>query len=364
MLLLRLSGDPESRPLVRGVRGRSVSMKVPAPSRDKQGAFTTMPLRWSFGRREKPLVASVELVEYLESRRRPRSTSRSIVPLLMGAAGGDEEAAVPRSNTTVSAKGEDREQANKRALAGAPCPLGRLSHHAVLGTSDGLHTARKPKEHASQDARLPKQFDLPLTVMTSAENERGAQPKDQRTANWKGTGQAGTSSRAPSPKEASSTVASAHTCQNSSAKVRAEVEGRYSETHRLSQRTLTLLRSVFWKENKKTGRAEVAPRVAPVSPGSGRLSPAVSEPTPASPSCPRMSDGLAKGLASHLQGTVRSAPSSLHLPRKASLTPRASVLSTSQRSAPGEQTSFGTLKKVKYHTLSLDRKKTLPESSF
>ncbi|XP_045055090.2 ubiquitin carboxyl-terminal hydrolase 43 isoform X2 [Desmodus rotundus] len=351
----------ESRPLVRGVKGRSISMKVPAPSRDKQGAFTTMPLRWSFGRREKPLIASVELVEYLESRRRPRSTSRSIVPLLTGASGWDEEACMPRSNATVTARGEDREQANERVPAGVPCPSGHLSHRAVPGTLDGLNPARKPKEYARQDAKLPRQFDLPLTVMPSAENERRAQPKDQRTANWKGTGQVGTSSRAPSPKEASSTVASVDTCRNFSVKVRAEVEGRDSETHRLSQRTLTLLRSVFWKkENKKNGRAEVAP----ISLGSGRLSPAVNEQAPVSSSCPGMSDSLAKGLAGHLEGAVRSAPSSLHLPRKASLSPRASVVSTSQRSVPGEKTSLGTLKKVKYHTLSLDRKKTLPESSF
>ncbi|XP_053528696.1 ubiquitin carboxyl-terminal hydrolase 43 isoform X2 [Artibeus jamaicensis] len=356
-------GGPESRPLVRGIKGRSISMKVPAPSRDKQGAFTTMPLRWSFGRREKPVIASVELVEYLESSRRPRSTSRSIVPLLTGATGGDEEAAVLQSNAAVSAKGEDREQANQRVLAGAPCPSGHLRHHSVPGTSHGLNTARKPREHAIQDASLPKQLDLSLTGVPSAEIERRAQPKDQRTANWKGTGQAGTGSRAPSPKGASSTVASADICQNSLAKVRAEVEGRDSETHRFPQRTLTLLRSVFWKkENKKNGRAEVGPQVAPVFPGSGRLSSAVKEQAPVSPSCRRVSGSLAKGLA--LEGAVQSAPSSLHLPRKASLTPRASVLSTSQRSVPGEQTSLGTLKKVKYHTLSLDRKKTLPESSF
>ncbi|XP_036884117.1 ubiquitin carboxyl-terminal hydrolase 43 isoform X2 [Sturnira hondurensis] len=358
-------GSLESRPLVRGMKGRSISMKVPAPSRDKQGAFTTMPLRWSFGRREKPVIASVELVEYLESRRRPRSTSRSIVPLLTGAAGGDEEATVSQSNATVSAKGEDGEKTNQRVLNGVPCPSGHLSHHAVPGTSHGLNTARKPKEHAIQNASLPKQFDLSLMGMPSAENERQAQPEDQRTANWKGTGQAGTSSRAPSPKEASSTVVRADTCQNSLAKVRAEVEGRDSETHRLSQRTLTLLRSVFWKkENKKNGRAEVGPQVAPVFLGSGRLSSAVNEQAPVSPSCRRVSDSLAKGLAGHLEGAIRSAPSSFHLPRKASLTPRSSVLSISQRSVPGEQTSLGTLKKVKYHTLSLDRKKTLPESSF
>ncbi|XP_054427225.1 ubiquitin carboxyl-terminal hydrolase 43 [Pteronotus mesoamericanus] len=357
-------GGSASRPLVRGVKGRSISMKVPAPAWDKQGTFTTMPLRWSFGRREKPLVASVELVEYLESRRRPRSTSQSIVPLLTGAAGGDEKSVVPRSSATVSAEGKDSERASERVLAGAPCPSGHLSRCVVPGTSDGPNTARKLKEHAGQDTSLPRQFDLPLTDGSLVENERGAQPKDQRTVNSKGSGQPGTSGRAPSPREASSTVMSTDTHQNSSAKVRAEVEVRDSETHRFSQRTLTFLRSVFWKKNKKNGRAEVAPQVAPASLGSGRLSPAVNEQPPGWSSCPRTSENLAKGLAGHPEGAVRSAPSSLHLPRKTNLPPRSSVLSTSQRSAPGEQTSLGTLKRVKYHTLSLDRKKTLPESSF
>ncbi|XP_066120342.1 ubiquitin carboxyl-terminal hydrolase 43 isoform X1 [Saccopteryx bilineata] len=348
-------GGQEARPSVRGVRGRSISLKAPAPSRAKQGSFKTMPLRWSFGHREKPAVASVELVEYLESRRRPRSTSQSIVPLLTGAAGGAEKSAVPRSNATPSAKEEDSERARESVLAGVPCPSGHRCHGAVSAASDGLNTARTPKEHARQDVRLPKQFDLPLVVMPSAENEKQAPPQGQRTTNRKGSGQAGDSGGAPSHKEAPS-----DTRRNPLAKVRTDAEGRDSEADRFPQGTLTLLRSVFWKkENKHSNRAEQAPRVSPLSLESGSPSPAEGEQARASSASLRTPDP-ARGLA----GTVRSAPSSLRLPRKAGRPMRTGAPSAPQRSGPGEQTSFGTLPKARYHTLSLGRKKTLPESSF
>lgn len=366
MLLVSLSGGLEATPLVRGVRGRSISMKAPTPARAKQGPFRTMPLRWSFRHREKSPVASVELVEYLESRRRPRSTSRSIVPLLTGAAGGDEKSVGPRSHDTLSTKNEDSGRASESGLAEAPLPPRPSSHCAVPGISDNLSTARKQNENARQDIRLPRQFDLPLTVMPSMENEKRARPEGQRTTHWKGSGQAGSSSSAPSLKEASRAAAasanSVDTRRNPPTKVRANVDGRDSKTDRGSQGTLTLLRSVFWKkENKKNDRASVAPQV---SPGSGRLSPAVDEQAGGSSPSVRIPETLVRGPASQPEGAVRSAPSSLHLPRKASRPTRASVLSMSQRSVPGEQVSFGTLQKVKYHTLSLGRKKTLPESSF
>lgn len=349
MLLASLSGGLEFRPLIRGERGRSISMKGPTPSRAKQGAFRTMPLRWSFGHREKPVVASVELVEYLESRRRPRSTSQSIVPLLTGAAGGDEKLAVPRSNATPSANSEGSEQqVSQRVLAGVSC---HLSHGAVPGASDGLNAVGKLEGRAGREIRLPKQFDVLLTVTPSVHSEKKAQLEGQRTANGKGSGHVGT-------QDASSTVGRAP--QNVFARARAKAEGRDPETERLSQGTLTLLRSVVLKKKKKNDRAEMAPEVAPVSMGSGRLSSAVGEQTPVLSSSRR----VPKGLARDLEGAVCSAPSSLHLPRKACRPPRASALSMAQRSVPGEHTPFGSLQRVKYHTLSLRRKKTLPESSF
>ncbi|MXQ89405.1 hypothetical protein E5288_WYG000764 [Bos mutus] len=360
-------GGLESRPLARGIQGRSISMKVPTPSRAKQGAFKTMPLRWSFGPREKPLGTSVELVEYLESRRRPRSTSQSIVQLLTGPAGGHQ-----KSHATLSAESEDSRRTSDTVLATAPCPSGHPGHCVVPGNPDGLNAARKLKENSSQDIRLPKQFDLPLTVMSSTEDDgRRARPEGQRTTSCKGSGLTGSSGQAPSPKEGPSAAAlprkSADSRPNSPGKMRANGERRDPETDRFPQGTLTLLRSVFWKkEIRKRDRPEAAPQVAPVSLVSGRRSPAVDgEARSLSPSL-RIRESLARGPAGHLERErdIRSAPSSLLLPRKTGRPPRASALGMSQRSVPGEQTSFGTLPKVKYHTLSLRRKKSLPESSF
>ncbi|EHB04532.1 Ubiquitin carboxyl-terminal hydrolase 43 [Heterocephalus glaber] len=336
-------GGLESRPLVRGACSRSISMKVPTASRASQGPFKTMPLRWSFGHREKRPGASVELVEYLESRRRPRrTTSQSIVPLLTGSAGGDEKSASPRSHGTLSV--EDSGQANGRV----PRPSGPPDHPPATGNSDVLNTTRTRKENASQDIRLPKKFDLPLTVMPSLGNEKPARPEGQKTSSWKGS-----QSSPPSP-----SVGLSRNCQDSGQgtlpKVRAAAEERASEKDRLPQSTFTLLRSVFWKkESRKPDRASG-------SLGSGRLSPAVDKQAPGSSPALRIPEGLARGLGGRLERDVRSAPSSIHLPRKASRFPRPSATSFSQKSVPGEQTSYGTLQRV----LSLGRKKTLPESSF
>ncbi|XP_057356852.1 ubiquitin carboxyl-terminal hydrolase 43-like [Manis pentadactyla] len=332
-------------------------MKVPTPSQAKHGPFKTMPLRWSFGPREKPLGASVELVEYLESRRRPRSTSQSIIPLLTGTAGKDRMASAPQSNAAPSAGGEDSAWDGDMVLAGRPCPSGYPKHCAVPGVPDGLSTAKKLKQNTSQDIRLPKQFDLPLVVMPSVENEKRARLEGLRTTNCTGSDQAGGSGTALSPKEALSIAASGnHTDnhQDSLDKIRANAEGRDAGADRSPQETLTLLRTVFWKKEKKNDRA-VAPQMPPASLVSGRLSPAVGL---------RIQESLTQTPAHHLDGGVRSAPSSLHLPRKASHPLRASALGTSPRSVLGEQTSFGTLQKVKYHTLSLGRKKSSPQSSF
>ncbi|XP_045425706.1 ubiquitin carboxyl-terminal hydrolase 43 isoform X1 [Lemur catta] len=356
-------GGPQSRHLVRGVQGRSISMKVPTPSRAKQGPFKTMPLRWSFGTREKPPGASVELVEYLESRRRPRSTSQSIVPLLTGAA-GEEKSASPRSNVTVSAKGEEGGRASERGLAEVPCPSGHPNHCLGPGSSDGLNAARKLKENAGQDIRLPRKLDMPLTVTPSVENEKAARPEGQKATNWRGSGQVGSRNGLPSP-SAGLSGNSKDSWRGTLAKTRANADERDSEGDRPPQGTLTLLRSVFWKkENKRNDRAEVCPPAPAASLLSGRLSPAMNEQARGSSPSLRIRESLARSLGGHLERDVRSAPSSLHLPRKAARPPRGSGLGTSQRSVLGEQTSYGTLQKVKYHTLSLGRKKTLPESSF
>ncbi|XP_037665561.1 ubiquitin carboxyl-terminal hydrolase 43 isoform X2 [Choloepus didactylus] len=363
-------GGMGSGPLARDVRGRSISLKASTPPHTRQAAFKTMPLRWSFGPRGKPPGASAELVEYLESRRRPRSTSRSVMPLLTGAAGGEEKSAAPRSNAALPAKGGESGPAGERALARVPGPSGLSKHCSSPGSLDGLNTARKLKENASQEIRLPKKFDLPLSVMPSEGNEKPARPEGQKTTNPPASGHLGSSGSASSPKEAPKTAGlsrnSKDSRQTTSAKGRARADERGFETDRPHHGTFTLLRSVFWKkENKrKNDGAEVFPQGSPASLVSGRLSTTREEQAGGPSPSLGIRENLARSPGSTLDRGSRSAPSSLHLPRKAGRPTRGSALGMSQRSAPGEQTSYSTLQRVKYHTLSLRRKKTLPESSF
>lgn len=367
MVFMSFSGGVEARPLVRGVGGRSISVKAPPASRSRHGPFKTMPLRWSFGHREKRPGASVELVEYLESRRRPRSTSQSIVPLLTRAAGGDETSTSPRSDVTLPAKSEDGGRAVGQGTTGVPLSSCHLNHHPALGSlDDGLHTARTRMGNASQDIRLPKKFDLPLTVMPSVGGEKPARPEGQKmTPPWKRSSQVGSQSSPPSP-----TTGLLRNFKDSGPgtlpkmKAKAAVEERGPDKDR-GQGTFTLLKSVFWKkEHKRTVRTESSPPAPPVSLASDRLNPAMNEQARGSSPALRIRESPARGLGNHTERDIRSAPSSLHLPRKASRPPRASTAGTSQRTIPGEQSSYGTLQRVKYHTLSLGRKKSLPESSF
>ena len=93
LLIFHQSGGFESRPFVRGLKGRSVSMRSPSKARDTLNKV--LPLRWSFGSKDRrklqgstappePPPGPAELVEYLESGRRPRCTKEPIVSLMAG----------------------------------------------------------------------------------------------------------------------------------------------------------------------------------------------------------------------------------------------------------------------------------------
>ncbi|XP_045928371.1 ubiquitin carboxyl-terminal hydrolase 43 isoform X1 [Micropterus dolomieu] len=74
----------EAKPFVRGTQGRSVSMR--SPTKPKETLSKVLPLRWSFGSKDRikhPVqMQSGELVEYLESGRRPRCTKDPIITLV------------------------------------------------------------------------------------------------------------------------------------------------------------------------------------------------------------------------------------------------------------------------------------------
>lgn len=74
----------ETKPFVRGTQGRSVSMR--SPTKPKDSLSKVLPLRWSFGSKDRikhpAQTQPGELVEYLESGRRPRCTKDPIITLV------------------------------------------------------------------------------------------------------------------------------------------------------------------------------------------------------------------------------------------------------------------------------------------
>uniref|UniRef100_A0A667X1Z8 ubiquitinyl hydrolase 1 n=1 Tax=Myripristis murdjan TaxID=586833 RepID=A0A667X1Z8_9TELE len=74
----------EAKPFVRGTQGRSVSMR--SPTKPKDSLSKVLPLRWSFGSKDRTKHSAQarpgELVEYLESGRRPRCTKEPIITLV------------------------------------------------------------------------------------------------------------------------------------------------------------------------------------------------------------------------------------------------------------------------------------------
>uniref|UniRef100_A0A669DEY3 ubiquitinyl hydrolase 1 n=1 Tax=Oreochromis niloticus TaxID=8128 RepID=A0A669DEY3_ORENI len=79
-----LHNGSETNQFVRGYQGRSVSMR--SPTKPKDTLNKVLPLRWSFGSRDRikhsAQTQSGELVEYLESGRRPRCTKDPIITLV------------------------------------------------------------------------------------------------------------------------------------------------------------------------------------------------------------------------------------------------------------------------------------------
>ncbi|KAM6317563.1 ubiquitin carboxyl-terminal hydrolase 43 [Podargus strigoides] len=107
-------GGFEARPLVRGVQGRSLSVKLSPTS----GPPRALPSRWSFACKERGRAGVPGgLVAYLESGRRPRCTRRSLLPL---STGGDISPAIPPAPSLVPASPPNQQPSKGQEEPGNP----------------------------------------------------------------------------------------------------------------------------------------------------------------------------------------------------------------------------------------------------
>ncbi|KAK6300528.1 hypothetical protein J4Q44_G00286260 [Coregonus suidteri] len=312
-------GGFESRPLVRGIQGRSVSMRTPTKNRETLNKV--LPLRWSFGSKDRrktaaepapapiPTPAPVELVEYLESGRRPRCTKDSIVgerpgKLQEAQSRRGSSAGFQPSSSTHSLRDRDWEGTLRRGAKGNqdPPPGDRLVPPEGEKTRKGEKVEEASKSHEGLLSFLQEHF----------------KKKDKESS----------SSR-----------------KSDSGKV-GDVGG--SSTSRLS------LSSGAPGGATKTGEAK--PNGAPRNGGANCLG-----------------DELPNGKARRATDIKRSQSSS-NIPSKeeSSMRRTASLhrnglshgVAPPPRSLTAEKPSYGTLQKTRYSTTSLGRKRTVPESSF
>ncbi|XP_030589090.1 ubiquitin carboxyl-terminal hydrolase 43a [Archocentrus centrarchus] len=384
-------GGFEKRPFVRNLQGRSMSMR--APSKTKDTLSRVFPLRWSFGSKDSrkpdpvpppvPDPAPVELVQYLESGRRPRCTKDSIVTLMNE----------PRST----------KEATK----------GRIAANVRSSSVGSISCVSKAREEPF--TQVPEGQKWPSDKTASLRRNKGSQARDESSANISSSSSTNTLTRRKDGRRQSSSKSSkdTETKQISSAGVQPSYStpslqdgtlkrqkgGRADREHHSTQ-----------EENSKSKKAEAPkghegllsffkgnflkkdkdPR-KPTEYESGRAGD--EEESRRTLSRPSLSNGAAGGRSGVERGKsngsghlvnelvngkvgrkaaeIKRSQSSTNIPTKAEQSMRRTAslhrngMSTApSRSLTTDKPSYGTLQRTRYSTTSLGRKRTVPESSF
>ncbi|XP_040002488.1 ubiquitin carboxyl-terminal hydrolase 43a isoform X1 [Xiphias gladius] len=389
-------GGFESRPFVRGLEGRSVSMR--APSKTKDTLSKVFPLRWSFGSKDRrkpepvpPRVqdpAPVELVQYLESGRRPRCTKDPIVTLM----------SEPRST---------KEAAGRRAAANVrSSSVGSISCVGKAGD-----------ELPPESPQVPEGQRRPSDKTASLRRSKGSQKRDESTLNISSSSSSNTLTRRKDARKQNSSKASKDTeaKRSFSAGVqpsystpslhdetlrkqkgdRADREyyGEYDGNSKTKkgdmpkshEGLLSFFKGNFLKKDKdprkskegESGRGGseegVRRNLSRLSLSNGAAGGKTGMEVGKSNGSGHLGDELVNGKVGRTTADIKRSQSSSNIPTKAEQSMRRTAslhrngMSTApapSRSLTTDKPSYGTLQRTRYSTTSLGRKRTVPESSF
>ncbi|XP_044201686.1 ubiquitin carboxyl-terminal hydrolase 43a isoform X1 [Thunnus albacares] len=388
-------GGFERRPFVRGLQGRSVSMR--APTKTKDTLSKVLPLRWSFGSKDRrkpdpapPAVqdpAPVELVQYLESGRRPRCTKDPIVMLM----------SEPRS---AKEPAEGKTATNIRSSS-----VGSISLVAKAGDEP-------------ESPQVPEGQRRPADKTASLRRSKGSQTRDEATTNISSSSSSNTLTRRKDAKKQSSSKALPDTepKMGSSAgvqpsystpslhdgtlrrqkgdRVDREHHGAYEgnskpkkgEVPKSHEGLLSFFKGNFLKKDKdprkskesesgKGGGEEGGRRtLSRLSLSNGAAGGGTGVEGGKSYGSGHLGDELSNGKLGRTKASdIKRSQSSSNIPTKAEQSMRrtASLHRNGMSTAPAptrslttDKPSYGTLQRTRYSTTSLGRKRTVPESSF
>ncbi|XP_078021305.1 ubiquitin carboxyl-terminal hydrolase 43a [Epinephelus lanceolatus] len=386
-------GGFESRPFIRGLQGRSVSMR--APSKTKDTLSKVLPLRWSLGSKDRrkpdpvpPSVqdpAPVELVQYLESGRRPRCTKDPIVTLM----------SEPRST---------KEAAGGRAAAN------------VRSSSVGsLSCMSKAVDELPPDSpQVPEGQRRPSEKTASLRRRKGSQTRDESTTNISSSFSSNTLTRRKDARKQSSSKASQDTAET---KRSGGVQPSYStpslqdgtlrrqkgdrpdrehhgghegnskskkgEVPKSHEGLLSFFKGNFLKKDRDSRKSKEAESgkeggdeggrrtLSRLSLSNGAAGGGTGVEGSKSNGSGHPGDELANRKVGRTAADIKRSQSSSNIPTKAEQSMRRTAslhrngMSTApSRSLTTDKPSYGTLQRTRYSTTSLGRKRTVPESSF
>uniref|UniRef100_A0A8D0EBT2 ubiquitinyl hydrolase 1 n=1 Tax=Salvator merianae TaxID=96440 RepID=A0A8D0EBT2_SALMN len=346
-------GGFESRPLVRGVQGRSVSLKA-SPTKSKLGIPKPMPLRWSFTSKDWPGESSGELVKYLESGRRPRFTNESIVPLMTKEV-EDNGSSLIKARHNPAPVGVGTTDSSGKALSG-------------MENVNTLKRAGKLKEDVGEQPRTPKKLVLSLSTVPPIKDGELKSKVNTNGALRTGTSlpPSGYQSKGKGIQDQKAT-----SC----------VGEREPEGERQPEGKLAIFRAGFLRKDPKRhsesdrhGVMAAAVASSRVSLSNGTLSSITSSRAPNCTLSRSSTEGLSNGRICRSELDIKRAQSSgcskgksdWLLSRSASLCKANNSVSLQSYTPPLalEGVSCGTFQRARYHTASLGRRTAVPESSF
>uniref|UniRef100_A0A3Q2YSG7 ubiquitinyl hydrolase 1 n=1 Tax=Hippocampus comes TaxID=109280 RepID=A0A3Q2YSG7_HIPCM len=199
------TGEFESKPFVRGTHARSVSMRSPTKARESFGKV--LPLRWSFRTKDRMKhsveTQSGELVEYLESGRRPRCTKEPIVALVAtppqahaqrGAFEGGQECSSPSGSSLSCAES----CYSPKIPEGQSRPaMERHLSSTVKGSEDGSLRVRSSNKRARQEPGRTLDIQLQRVAMLGAHISSHSAPPSRDSTLRKNKVPFGGSTRSP-----------------------------------------------------------------------------------------------------------------------------------------------------------------------
>ncbi|XP_075703073.1 ubiquitin carboxyl-terminal hydrolase 43 [Rhinoderma darwinii] len=334
-----------SKSFVRGAKGRSASMRVSSASKLKLSISKAIPLRWSFGSKDRPKRETGELVEYLESGRRPKYTNEPIVPQM--------------TNT-------------EKSVNGMPS-----SSHGANGTSSTNGQSRALSSSSKMDILRGKSKEKLAHQESNVEARKGegsiqSQSKD-RTSSGDGPKGVNGSTSNNAVKLKASSGQKGDINQRHHTKVGENRPDKTRPPEGESEGKSTKLRTSLLKKEPRRQTSSENPTPPELRNGISRTSLSnggVVADGRNSGTMPRKHKEDLSNNKSKMD--IRRAHSSINVQTKAEWTMKRSASLYRNGSAPhqpsrqtaAEKESSSTLQRIKYQTSSLGRKKTVPESSF